>query len=370
MIESEELLAAIVENPWDDGPRLIYADWLDEKGSTERAEFIRTQIQLSRINQYHADYTFLKQRERELLKDFSSQWKIPGLKARQEFTRGFVEFVWVRGDFLLAESKRIANAPTVKRLRVSAVDRRMNDLAKLPWLSRLTELDLTNNSAVRYLLAGWLDDVNVSNLKSLILRNVRMWPEDIALLLNHQRFPALIQLDVSGNPLSDEGAQAIAQSDKVKELQQLILRSDGLDASDTIHSAGFSSLANARFVRNISYLDLTGHHPGTVGLLAILQTLATQAIEHLCLPLKGFENYAGDWLLPLTQNNRNFAKLKVLVLTGRFPKIENAHDLANWHRLKAGTILDLRRVDFNPGERESFLKSPFLNQIFMPDEKS
>jgi uncharacterized protein (TIGR02996 family) len=36
-------LAAILDRPDDDLPRLVYADWLDEHGEPERAEFIRTQ---------------------------------------------------------------------------------------------------------------------------------------------------------------------------------------------------------------------------------------------------------------------------------------------------------------------------------------
>jgi uncharacterized protein (TIGR02996 family) len=37
-------LKAILANPDDDAPRLVYADWLDEIDQPERAEFIRRQI--------------------------------------------------------------------------------------------------------------------------------------------------------------------------------------------------------------------------------------------------------------------------------------------------------------------------------------
>jgi uncharacterized protein (TIGR02996 family) len=40
----EPFLKTIVENPEDDTPRLAYADWLDESGDEDRAEFIRLQI--------------------------------------------------------------------------------------------------------------------------------------------------------------------------------------------------------------------------------------------------------------------------------------------------------------------------------------
>ena len=42
-------LADSKEHPEDDTPRLAYADWLAENGHDARAEFIRTQIEISRV---------------------------------------------------------------------------------------------------------------------------------------------------------------------------------------------------------------------------------------------------------------------------------------------------------------------------------
>lgn len=42
-------LRTIIANREDDVPRLVYADYLDEQGREERAEFIRLQIKLARI---------------------------------------------------------------------------------------------------------------------------------------------------------------------------------------------------------------------------------------------------------------------------------------------------------------------------------
>ena len=44
----EPFLRAICEAPDDDAPRLVFADWLDENGDPERAEFIRQHVQLAR----------------------------------------------------------------------------------------------------------------------------------------------------------------------------------------------------------------------------------------------------------------------------------------------------------------------------------
>lgn len=47
MSDRESFLRAIIAEPADDKPRLIFADWLDEHGESARAEFIRVQCQLA-----------------------------------------------------------------------------------------------------------------------------------------------------------------------------------------------------------------------------------------------------------------------------------------------------------------------------------
>jgi uncharacterized protein (TIGR02996 family) len=48
MTDYDALLAAICAEPDEDTPRLALADWLEEEGQTERAAFIRAQIDLAR----------------------------------------------------------------------------------------------------------------------------------------------------------------------------------------------------------------------------------------------------------------------------------------------------------------------------------
>jgi uncharacterized protein (TIGR02996 family) len=45
--DEEALLRAIWAEPDDDAPRLVYAEWLEENGQSERAEFIRVQCVLA-----------------------------------------------------------------------------------------------------------------------------------------------------------------------------------------------------------------------------------------------------------------------------------------------------------------------------------
>ena len=51
MADEGSFLRAILANPADDLPRLVYADWLDEQQTDEasqKAEFLRLECQLSR----------------------------------------------------------------------------------------------------------------------------------------------------------------------------------------------------------------------------------------------------------------------------------------------------------------------------------
>lgn len=44
--DEDALLAAIAAAPLDDAPRLVYADWLQERGHEARAEYLRTVVRL------------------------------------------------------------------------------------------------------------------------------------------------------------------------------------------------------------------------------------------------------------------------------------------------------------------------------------
>jgi len=66
--ESDAFIAAVLADPEDDAPRLIYADWLDEHGQSAYAEFIRVQVAVARHAGKWDDRTrALGKRERALL---------------------------------------------------------------------------------------------------------------------------------------------------------------------------------------------------------------------------------------------------------------------------------------------------------------
>src|SRR5262249_11434951 len=76
MSDQAAFLAAIIANPDDDTPRLVYADWLDENlpdktpspaaGPSARAEYIRVQCRLARLPFDDPDYPELLERQYDL----------------------------------------------------------------------------------------------------------------------------------------------------------------------------------------------------------------------------------------------------------------------------------------------------------------
>src|SRR5262245_26732826 len=65
---------AILANPDDDAPRLIYADWPEEQGDSDRAEFIRVQCELAQMPRREPRRKPLVTRELDLLFKHYQLW--------------------------------------------------------------------------------------------------------------------------------------------------------------------------------------------------------------------------------------------------------------------------------------------------------
>jgi uncharacterized protein (TIGR02996 family) len=93
MAELPEVLAflrAIKDEPEDDTPRLVLADWLEEQGDP-RGEFVRLQVERARLAEEDPRRKCLAARERQLLDEHAAAWVGPwraGL--RREFHRGLL----------------------------------------------------------------------------------------------------------------------------------------------------------------------------------------------------------------------------------------------------------------------------------------
>lgn len=152
------LIRAILSDPDDDTARLAYADWLDENGQdAARAEFIRVQVELARLDSSDPRRDALEDRENELLRAHEAHWlgDIPTRFIGWRFERGFLaELASDTKAFREAGSAAFDRHP-ITRIRVEQPKGQgsgpVKRLAAADWLTRVRELGLDNwsLSAVR-----------------------------------------------------------------------------------------------------------------------------------------------------------------------------------------------------------------------------
>src|SRR4051812_34434440 len=93
MNAEEVFVQAVCEAPDDDASRLVFADWLEDNGQAERAEFIRSQCRRAALDPHDDGYEDLLAREQQLLAQHARKWGKAALKftTRVEWRRGFVD---------------------------------------------------------------------------------------------------------------------------------------------------------------------------------------------------------------------------------------------------------------------------------------
>jgi uncharacterized protein (TIGR02996 family) len=245
MSDEAAFLAAIIANPDDDTPRLVYADWLDENGDPDRAEFIRLQIDSARGLTDRRKIA-VRDRLEELEKANRDEWLAPlraacdgGVKA--VFGRGFASTV-SGGSQLLKAYPAIAALCPVQRLDIDfgwsrIGPERSTDLADSPALERLRWMEcrrfpdhfgpvlasprLTGLHTL-YLQWGWLDGGVELVSRSPVAANLRhlwVWGASSGTVattgglgaVTTAAWPALTQLRFDNLAMQPAGVDALAR---------------------------------------------------------------------------------------------------------------------------------------------------------------
>jgi uncharacterized protein (TIGR02996 family) len=232
----DSFLQAILENPEDDALRLVFADYLEEEcGESDRADFIRVQIELSKGTANRQRQRTLQRRERSLLAKYAQEWAEPlrGLVQRWEFVRGFIEKVEVELATFLPGAKAAFGLAPIRHLRDQSQCPDIRKLLRLgPLLTRLRGLELWNlwefdQKALRDLAVS----PRLANLNTLILfhdRNGAMAEEDTLLaLVNSPHRSHLTELTVGTDGtwrgLPNRVILALAQAHQLAGLSRLSL---------------------------------------------------------------------------------------------------------------------------------------------------
>jgi uncharacterized protein (TIGR02996 family) len=128
----DDLLQAIIDNPDDDALRLVFADWLEDHGELERAEFIRVQIELAKLPNVDGRRPELEQRETELLARNESEWVKP-IRHRVvswTFHRGFIAEVTVTVDLYKEHAFELLNRAPLRRMCVDGAEVKISGSAR------------------------------------------------------------------------------------------------------------------------------------------------------------------------------------------------------------------------------------------------
>jgi uncharacterized protein (TIGR02996 family) len=225
----EAFLEDIVAHPEDDAPRLIYADWLDDHGQPDRAEFIRLQVRQARAGD---DPKHALARQDELLARHEGTWrselpKLQGVTWDEHFSRGFVESAFVESvEVFLAQAEAMFAAAPVRSLRIGRIDTfGARALARAPHLARLLELNLGNNPGLgRAGVAYLAGSPFLEHLTALLLHCSSLGDEAVVCLAGSPHLDGLRELYLSGNEVGDDGTVALGWSGNLAGLTDLDLR--------------------------------------------------------------------------------------------------------------------------------------------------
>jgi uncharacterized protein (TIGR02996 family) len=243
MTHDDAFFQAIIENPDDDTPRLVYADWLEEHGQPDRATFIRVQCALAHLPDDAPQRKGLEAREGELLGAHRAEWErplrrlLPGMVANIHFRRGFVEKAFVESRafrvhaeelFRLAPLRHLGLYMTGSRVapfpNLAFVNRLVGQLAGLPQLGGLATLDLGLMSVGDEGTTALSSSPHLGGLTALRLGDNSVGDWGVGALATSAGLPHLAILDLSGNRVTDAGALALAGSAHFGRLKSLDLR--------------------------------------------------------------------------------------------------------------------------------------------------
>jgi uncharacterized protein (TIGR02996 family) len=201
----EGFLHALRDDPDDDASRLIYADWLDDHGDCERADFIRLQVRLSQIKPGDPERPALAALSQEAVKAETERW----LGARPSFLKAWS----FRGGLL---DRLVLDASAT-----------MADLVPLLEAHPVREVVLG--------APGILRPLACSPALSLIRSLSCSWSSDCHFLLDSPYLRGLRELSLEGKDVTNDVARSVARSAGLSELRVLRLHSTSLSDAGVVH---------------------------------------------------------------------------------------------------------------------------------------
>ena len=298
MNQESAFIDLVLQNPDDDGPRLVYADWLEEQGDCDHAEFIRLQCELARTQADDRRRLDSEYRQASLLLNHRQEWEpsfdrpFVGSQLRFEFVRGFPELHTDIHTFLALEYQFLAGFP-VTMVHLDRDDEHPEDedrefwdrLVLCPFLDRVATINMFLIGAEVQLL---LESPHLTRLQSLSATLIEMTNRDANQLASHPAMASVTNLQLiladelrphseAAMTLGDEAARGIGASPLMSNLRRLSL------AGNAVGNEGAAALANSPHLADLRHLDLATNHISERGALALAESPFLQQLEWLGL---------------------------------------------------------------------------------------
>ena len=234
MTDELPFLQAIRHRPRSDEYRLIYADWLEERGDP-RGRFVRAQCRAARLAPNCPARLELEAEAHSLLFRHEQEWLGPlaGQVSNWEFRRGLLAWVAVEATTFLAHAAE--------------------------WLPALPLLGVYLRKA-RGHVAALADCPQLAFLNALYLGDNNLEDSDLAALLRSPHLRRLCELGLQSNKLSADGARQLASCPNLPRLRDLNL------GAMHLRDDGFRALASADGLRRLRRLNLTMSFPTAAGI--------------------------------------------------------------------------------------------------------
>lgn len=322
------LLHTARQQPHDDTPRLIVADWLEEFGDEvdcARAEFVRLQVGL-RLPPNTGG------RPQALLAAHRDAWLGPLAKL---------------GDAVRFERGMVALNLPVSGLVGRAGERLMQGEA-MAWLEKVT-LRQANDASV----ATFVSSPLLPQIGNLVISCADLGVEAGRALMRSTSTGGLVAIDVSNNHLSNLGAGALAGSPDLAGLRSLCLQSNSISVS------GALALARSCHLQNLRYLNLGGNSIRDEGMGAIAASPLLANVETLFV----CGNDIWDEGAGRLAQSPMVGKMRRLRLSDNEIGDEGALAMAQSRHLKSLERLNLARNRITDVGAWALLQSPNLSRL-------
>ncbi len=204
MTDRDALIAAIIEHPEEDTPRLMFADWLKENNEADRGEFVRLQVLASQAEPHSLQARQYEESSQNLLVTNIGYWTqhLVDRVVSWRFARGFAEHLSVNAATFSREAAKIFAVEPVRSLHITrfaftTAPVPLDAIFALPQMSRIRSLDL--RQMVQH--ADYFESLDraphFQQLTHLGLRNTPVPVNWLRALVTGTAFPALASLDLA-----------------------------------------------------------------------------------------------------------------------------------------------------------------------------